>query len=120
MSNKRKLKWTPEAHILLYTEVVKKFGPYNTWETAYSPNHDRTEYKDFLSHIASHISFISGCVTTSSAVELQLKWAFTKQDGVGKNQIRQYLSNKYWGLISGFLTLEDIPSQILCEYVEKE
>lgn len=106
----RELIWSAEAYDLLYKNLVKLFGPCNSWKTKIKPE-DSDGFDKFCKNFANSIGAKSG-----DAVFNQIRWAMTNQESVSGSHIKVFLSNKTLALKHGFIGKEQIPKTFLCEY----
>jgi len=107
--------WTLEAYLLLYTELVKQFGPYSEWKTSTCPFSDiidAEKYEKWVIAFATAVGANSG-----EAVKNQIAWAITKQDDINALAFATlFLKNKTVAYECGFIGTGNMPSKISVGY----
>jgi hypothetical protein len=110
----RFVKWSYNLRKLLYDELLKRFGPYNTWGKG-TPTGKEKEFDLFCEDFSNIVSFISQSKTTKDAVKLQIAWATTCQESIPNSYAHSFIQNIGIALESGFVESKDLPTQILME-----
>lgn len=108
-------KWTKETRILLYQNLVDRFGPFHTWLGSNYPSEDRKEeYVQFLNDFGKVVSILSGDETTGGGVAQQIAWATTTQAEV-KLQADTFILNIAAAYETGFIRARDLPTKLIVE-----
>ena len=89
--------WTPMVRRLLYTELVKRFGPYNIWASVTAPA-DAMEFNQFLSDFAKLVG-----AKSANAVLHQIEFAIQRKILHG-GQAQNSILNKAAAFECGFIT----------------
>jgi len=102
--------WTEVRRRVLYSNLVRKFGPCSSWEKATSPGKGRDqEYQRFLAEFAKHVG-----AKSAEAVAHQI--AFSKPiRGIARWEQSQAITavlNLAAAFNAGFITQADIPDLI--------
>ena len=100
------IKWNNELRMRLYTLLLKKFGPYNTWETTIHPGRKRKdEYITFLKSFAKDVGSESW-----QAIDSQIAYARTSQTNIKASQLINWLNNKAVAYEAGFIDMKHLPN----------
>jgi hypothetical protein len=113
MTMGRTIKWTYERRFELYTQLVKRFGPYHTWGHKHYPKGKKAEYKQFLKNYAVIVTFLTGQKTTSAAVGVQIGWAVYTAVDVAESMTHNYFRNIVAAMDAGFILPSFWPNTII-------
>ena len=103
--------WTGDVRRVLYSRLVKQFGPYDRWEKASSPGHGLdTQFNKFCQKFAEIVGAKSG-----EAVKQQIRFALPETErgstwDIGHAQTA--ILNKAAALEAGFIKTKHL-SQLL-------
>lgn len=103
--------WTGDARRLLYSLLVKKFGPLSAWQSANSPGQGRDdEYRQFLEDFARTVGASSG-----NAVQMQIRFAMPETENGSTwvaGHVQAAILNKAAALEAGFIESRHLPEQM--------
>ena len=99
-NNNKKLIWTPEARWLLYSQLVRRFGPLAGW------NGKPDGYDAFCSHFAEIMA-----ASSAEAVNMQIRFAFPVKRKAHWKQGHAHnaILNLAAALQAGFILFSDLP-----------
>lgn len=105
--------WSFQNLQLLYTSVVKKFGPHVSWGKSKHPKGREKEFNKFCENFATVVGANSG-----EAVQHQIAYAVAKTETVlNYKVIPNTWRNKIVAFECGFINQADyFPRQILMQY----
>jgi hypothetical protein len=100
--------WTGSVRRVLFELIVKKFGPYSTWEKAVMPGRNLDDdYKNFCDLFAQVVGAKSGM-----AVQQQIRFAIqlaNSGSATWKAQAQNAIMCKAAALEMGFISSADLP-----------
>ena len=109
--------WTFENRTLLYRTLVKRFGPYESWELKAYPKQDKESKKEYDKFCASFAVVVGA--NSDDAVKNQIAWAITTQDVTNGNTLCLW-QNKVIAYETGFIPRNLIPCETLVRYDKSE